>query len=102
MAAFLIVLGIGAVAKNLEFVGSQYMKFTGATMLSEGDYAADIGTVLQRIEVPTQLQTDMLVYDYQWDMLANTLGALLALGIIAILWRVDKEYLKERTIVHEG
>jgi len=99
IAALLIVLGIGAVAKNLEFIGSRYMQFTGATMLSEGDFS--IGKTPVELNMLPALEADFIVYDYQWDLLFNTLGALVALGILAILWNTDKEHLKHRKRVHE-
>ena len=102
ITAFLFVLGIGAVAKNMEFFGSQYIHFTGSTMLSEGDFTLQTTSqVLQKLQVSQNLERDMINYDYQWDMLCNTFGAIIGLVIIWILWAVDKRNLKDRIYVHE-
>ncbi len=95
--AVLVVLGIGAVAKNIEFVGSQYIKFSGSTMLSEGDFTLHTNSqMLQTLTISQNLERDMITYDYQWDLLCNTLGAMTGLIIIGILWNVDKNNLKHR------
>jgi uncharacterized membrane protein YjdF len=101
-AAILIVVGIGAIVENIEFIGSKYLDMKGPTILSQDSFSASVkNSILKRFTLSEQVQIDMIEQDTPWDMLFNTIGTIAGALVIWMLWHVDKEYLKERTHVHE-
>ena len=67
--ALLIAQGFGALNEVNEFIGYEYLHIYGATMFSTGD------------SLPT-VKSQLQVYDTQWDMIFNLVGALIAVLIV--------------------
>ena len=80
--AILVANGIGNLAKLLEFIGSRYMGFYGATVFSLGDGG---------IPPPNAIQ-ELVVYDPWWDLLFGFFGTITAGGILLF---TNRKYLKE-------
>jgi uncharacterized membrane protein YjdF len=74
LLALCIVEGIGAINEILEFIGSRYFS------IGQGLFGMSNGV--------SALKSDFDNFDTQWDMIANTVGALLAFSYLGIkrLW----------------
>ena len=101
-AAILIIVGIGALVENFEFVGSRYFDMKGPTIFSQEGFSQSVqSSILKTLSVSPSVQKDMIEQDTEWDMLFNTLGCITAAIALSILWHVDKDNLRDRTITLE-
>ena len=73
-----VVIGIGAINENQEFVGTRYLHVYNSLVFTQGDL----------LKAPTSatpvLFADFQVYDSEWDMLFNLFGEVIAIIVLGL------------------